>query len=626
MNIQYVIKAVKSGSWENSYDNKALDTFSRLKNELTIVNTDKGEILMHDNRIVIPHKLTDRVITLAHEGHQGIKEQNKFASSPVQLVGSVTVDSENILSLKQNHREVYRQLGKILDDNDIQKLQAWHGLDTRLKLGERIATFNDVVVSSDGWIVDSKYDLAVRNGGCQTTTNLLVRKFLVTRYRSVITIAARWCEGIWHFPMEALVGLVHITDYNKQNSFIHVSEKNEWVMQWLKLIGVNKNRVIHGTISADTLIVPQMAKCGSPSLDQLQWLRKSIPLKVSLNKHSILLIKRTRKRVMPNFDEIQSLVEKFAKEVNLDFVLHDDRSLPSLILQLERFSKASIVIGPHGAGMVNLIASKNRTCVIEFSPTSSNTSILVISGAYSETVEQAETCDDVDKTLCDEIFARKPDMCAESCITKLCKRSCGLCPCRFLFEALRCYSCHEVSDVTNCTTESACTSTEELCFTVQTFTDNFEEAYKLGCAKKSLCDSVSSKRKVNVGAGCCNSELCNNKPPTLLNVTDSQTLLTQNTTMNDTNMCDDIDRDICQKMLKMDANMCSDDCLATKLCPHMCGRCFHCLLCDEIDNPNNCNMTTTCANGKECFALETLTSEGMIAIKLGCMSKQVKLC
>ncbi|CAC5376148.1 unnamed protein product [Mytilus coruscus] len=70
-NIQYIIKAVKSGSWENSYDNKTLDTFSRLKNELTIVNTDKGEILMHDNRIVIPHKLTDRFITLAHERSSG---------------------------------------------------------------------------------------------------------------------------------------------------------------------------------------------------------------------------------------------------------------------------------------------------------------------------------------------------------------------------------------------------------------------------------------------------------------------------------------------------------------------------------------------------------------------------
>ncbi|CAC5421578.1 unnamed protein product [Mytilus coruscus] len=87
VNIQYVIKAVKSGSWENSYDNKTLDTFSRLKNELTIVNTDKGEILMHDNRIVIPHKLTDRVITLAHEGHQGIVRTKQLLREKVYFPG-----------------------------------------------------------------------------------------------------------------------------------------------------------------------------------------------------------------------------------------------------------------------------------------------------------------------------------------------------------------------------------------------------------------------------------------------------------------------------------------------------------------------------------------------------------
>ncbi|CAC5395689.1 unnamed protein product [Mytilus coruscus] len=86
-NSQYVIKAVKSGSCENSYDNKALDTFSRLKNELTIVNTDKGEILMHDNRIVIPHKLTDRVITLAHEGHQGIVRTKQLLREKVYFPG-----------------------------------------------------------------------------------------------------------------------------------------------------------------------------------------------------------------------------------------------------------------------------------------------------------------------------------------------------------------------------------------------------------------------------------------------------------------------------------------------------------------------------------------------------------
>jgi capsular polysaccharide biosynthesis protein len=40
--------------------------------------------------------------------------------------------------------------------------------------------------------------------------------------------------------------------------------------------------------------------------------------------------------------------------------------------KLQRFDNASIIIGPHGAGMVNIIASKRRTCLIEFSPTDPN--------------------------------------------------------------------------------------------------------------------------------------------------------------------------------------------------------------------------------------------------------------
>jgi hypothetical protein len=43
--------------------------------------------------------------------------------------------------------------------------------------------------------------------------------------------------------------------------------------------------------------------------------------------------------------------------------LHDDSSLPSIPEQLQRFANASIIIGPHGAGMVNIIASKRRTCL-----------------------------------------------------------------------------------------------------------------------------------------------------------------------------------------------------------------------------------------------------------------------
>jgi capsular polysaccharide biosynthesis protein len=59
--------------------------------------------------------------------------------------------------------------------------------------------------------------------------------------------------------------------------------------------------------------------------------------------------------------------------------LHDDSSLPSIPEQLQRFANASIVIGPHGAGMVNIVASKRRTCLIEFALINPLTSFMRLS-------------------------------------------------------------------------------------------------------------------------------------------------------------------------------------------------------------------------------------------------------
>jgi len=69
---------------------------------------------------------------------------------------------------------------------------------------------------------------------------------------------------------------------------------------------------------------------------------------------------------MQKFNAIQQLVEHFANKQKLEFVLHDDNSLPSIPETLQRFANALIVMGPQGAGMVNIIASKRRTCLIEF--------------------------------------------------------------------------------------------------------------------------------------------------------------------------------------------------------------------------------------------------------------------
>ena len=85
--LQTVVKCVKSGIWNKSYENKTVDTFSRMKNELTVVTVQHGEILLHDNRLVIPKDLQSRVIALAHQSHLGIVKTKQLLREKVYFPG-----------------------------------------------------------------------------------------------------------------------------------------------------------------------------------------------------------------------------------------------------------------------------------------------------------------------------------------------------------------------------------------------------------------------------------------------------------------------------------------------------------------------------------------------------------
>ncbi|VDI41039.1 Hypothetical predicted protein [Mytilus galloprovincialis] len=224
---------------------------------------------------------------------------------------TVKLDPENTQSHYMNQRKGYKVLGEIIERHDINRMRRWNGISEFGSYRGRKATFTDVLVFSNGWIIQKTRHLAVRNGGCLSQNRLLMHNVTVARYKRVVSIAVFWVEGTWHFPMEALVGLAYLTETEKWSSFIHVTQKNKMVLQWLKLVGINENHVIHGTILADYLIVPEIGKCGNPSLDQIQWLYRQINVSVAFKRNTFLLIKRNKRHVMPHFDQIQSIVEKF---------------------------------------------------------------------------------------------------------------------------------------------------------------------------------------------------------------------------------------------------------------------------------------------------------------------------
>lgn len=69
--LQAVKTAVKTDQWYNPPENVSVADLSRymqVKDELTVTNT----VILKNNRIVIPAELQEKVINIAHEGHQGL--------------------------------------------------------------------------------------------------------------------------------------------------------------------------------------------------------------------------------------------------------------------------------------------------------------------------------------------------------------------------------------------------------------------------------------------------------------------------------------------------------------------------------------------------------------------------
>ena len=64
----------------NGVDPSTLKIFTNVRNELTAVD---GNIVLRGNRIVIPDALQERLIELAHEGHQGLVKNRSLLRSKV---------------------------------------------------------------------------------------------------------------------------------------------------------------------------------------------------------------------------------------------------------------------------------------------------------------------------------------------------------------------------------------------------------------------------------------------------------------------------------------------------------------------------------------------------------------
>ena len=73
--LQAVPKAIETGNWyegtkESSVDAAEFSAWQKVTDELTVAVNPK--VILRGTRIAVPKKLQERVVNLAHEGHQGV--------------------------------------------------------------------------------------------------------------------------------------------------------------------------------------------------------------------------------------------------------------------------------------------------------------------------------------------------------------------------------------------------------------------------------------------------------------------------------------------------------------------------------------------------------------------------
>ena len=155
----------------------------------------------------------------------------------------------------------------------------------KTKCKNRIIKINNAVITNTGIIINSRG--VWKLGGCTDNRidnidmNAVInyyRTVIQTQklYDKIISIAGHWTYGIWHFPMEALVGLRLIDNFD--NTYLHIAEKNNFCLQWLKLYNSNitHDKILDGAVFAKELWLPELGRCGNPYFEQIIWLKETI--------------------------------------------------------------------------------------------------------------------------------------------------------------------------------------------------------------------------------------------------------------------------------------------------------------------------------------------------------------
>ncbi len=244
------------------------------------------------------------------------------------------------------------------------------GLGTKDVALTYIHIIKNTVVTPNGDVFMGNLRILIRRCKMPLDRRKVTKPKPHTIYEEVLTLSQFWAGGFFHGFLEQFVKLAPYINFLKDNPHIkiHVFSKASFIVNPLKLLGINPDRLVTGTVGAKLLYMPAGTPCGRPGFLNAQLLSlqfRNLITRPAKPRNTILLIKRPhipQKRYFIQHKSILKLLQNIAANYNLNINVFTSASLNRTI---SMFNQAFLVVAPHGAGLSNMIFSEPGTVIIE---------------------------------------------------------------------------------------------------------------------------------------------------------------------------------------------------------------------------------------------------------------------
>ena len=180
-------------------------------------------------------------------------------------------------------------------------------------------------------------------------------------------------KNYYHRIVQMLPRVMMYLPFLRSNSHIHIHVPtiNTLVKKIMSILGV-ENPLVTGYIGAKMTYSPLGSGCGlhPPSVQSMaqhfhRYIASSLLPRSALNNtRTVILVKRKERQLM-NHTLISTYLQALSHRYGYTFWEFDDAHLPSLEDTMVAFHQAVLVVGPHGAGLSNLIFGQSGAVLIE---------------------------------------------------------------------------------------------------------------------------------------------------------------------------------------------------------------------------------------------------------------------